>query len=58
MMLVLRLQARKPGAAQPLAASIAIALALLGIVALWRFTPPPRTLIAAEPASIHLHAAG
>jgi copper transport protein len=59
--LVPRLQARRPGAAQPLAASIAIesaiALALLGIVALWRFTPPPRTIFAAEPASIHFHVA-
>jgi copper transport protein len=24
-------------------------------VAVWRFTPPPRALIAAEPASIHFH---
>ena len=46
-------------AAAPLAAAIAaesvIALAILGTVALWRFTPPPRALIAAEPASIHFH---
>jgi copper transport protein len=62
--LVPRLAARPAGAAAaiaatPLAAAIAaesvIALAILGIVALWRFTPPPRALIAAEPASIHFH---
>jgi copper transport protein len=57
--LVPRLQACQPGAAQPLAASIAIetviALALLAVVAVWRFTPPPRALIAAEPTSTHFH---
>jgi copper transport protein len=57
--LVPRLEARAPGAARPLAAAIAtesvLALAILGTVALWRFTPPPRALIAAEPASIHFH---
>jgi copper transport protein len=57
--LVPRLRPRQPGAVRPLAASIAlesaVALAILGIVALWRFTPPPRALIAAEPASIHFH---
>jgi copper transport protein len=57
--LVPRLEARRPGAARPLAAAIAtewvLALAILGTVALWRFTPPPRALIAAEPASIHFH---
>jgi copper transport protein len=46
-------------AAAPLAAALAaesvIALAILGTVALWRFTPPPRALIAAEPALIHFH---
>ncbi|HEY6256462.1 MAG TPA: copper resistance protein CopC [Xanthobacteraceae bacterium] len=49
----------KTGATRSLARSIAaestIALAILGMVALWRFTPPPRALIAAEPASIHFH---
>jgi copper transport protein len=57
--LVPRLNARQPGAAGALAAAIAaesaLALAILGTVALWRFTPPPRALIAAEPASIHFH---
>jgi copper transport protein len=51
--------AREPGAVRPLAASIAtesvLALAILATVALWRFTPPPRALIAAEPTSIHFH---
>ena len=58
-LLVPRLEARVPGAARPLAAAIAtesvLALAILGTVALWRFTPPPRALIGAEPASIHFH---
>jgi copper transport protein len=57
--LVPRLSARRPGAAGALAAAIAaesaIALAILGTVALWRFTPPPRALIAAEAATIHFH---
>jgi copper transport protein len=57
--LVPRLAARRPGAAGALAAAIAaesaIAVAILGTVALWRFTPPPRALIAAEPTSIHFH---
>ena len=30
-------------------------LAILGVVAVWRFTAPPRALIAGEPASIHFH---
>ncbi len=59
LVLVPRLAARRAGAAAPLAAAIAaesvIAVAILGTVALWRFTPPPRALIAAEPASIHFH---
>jgi copper transport protein len=58
-LLVPRLAARAPGAARALAAAIAtesvLALAILGTVALWRFTPPPRALIAAEAASIHFH---
>ncbi len=38
-------------------AEIVLAAAILAIVALWRFTPPPRVLIveAATPASVHLH---
>lgn len=52
----------KPIASKPsrrLAAVIAteyvVALLILWTVALWRFTPPPRSLIAAEPALIHFH---
>jgi copper transport protein len=53
-----------PGAAhQALARSIAVEIALvfmvLGVVAGWRFTPPPRALAeaaaAAEPLHIHIH---
>ncbi len=48
-----------PGRSFALATSIAaesvVVLAILGTVALWRFTPPPRALIAAEPSSIHFH---
>jgi copper transport protein len=32
-----------------------LAVAILAVVALWRFTPPPRTLAVAAPISIHLH---
>jgi copper transport protein len=49
--------ATKP--ARPLAVAIGIesviAVLILDTVASWRFTPPPRALIAAEPASIHFH---
>jgi copper transport protein len=46
-------------AARPFAASLAvelaIALAIFALVALWRFTPPPRTLVSDAPISLHLH---
>jgi copper transport protein len=46
-------------AARPLATAIAfelaIALVILGLVALWRFTPPPRALATAAPIALHLH---
>ena len=46
-------------AGRPLAASIGIELALafviLGLVASWRFTPPPRALAASERIFLHLH---
>jgi len=49
----------RPEAKAPLVASIAaesaLVLAILVMVAGWRFTAPPRALIAAEPASIHFH---
>jgi copper transport protein len=34
---------------------LAIAAAILALVALWRFTPPPRALAAVSSVSIHLH---
>ena len=38
---------------------IGLAVVILGLVATWRFTPPPRALMAAaaEPVSIHIHTA-
>ncbi|MGX0963005.1 copper transport protein [Bradyrhizobium japonicum] len=33
----------------------AIALAILAVVASWRFTPPPRTIIPETPLAIHIH---
>jgi copper transport protein len=56
--LVPRLRAQPSGGAplaQSIAAESALVLLLLGAVAGWRFTPPPRALIAAEAASIHFH---
>jgi copper transport protein len=54
-----RLQRRGAAAARPLAISIGVeigvAVAVLGLVALWRFTPPPRALVAAAPTGLHLH---
>jgi copper transport protein len=49
----------REGAARPLARSLvfelAVALTILGLVATWRFTPPPRTIAAHVPISLHLH---
>lgn len=39
-----------------IATEFALAIVILGIVGLWRFTPPPRALAAAETTYIHLHA--
>jgi copper transport protein len=40
-------------------AELILVAGILGVVALWRFTPPPRTLmVATEPFSTHLHTAG
>jgi copper transport protein len=53
--------AADPGNVRPLVRSIlaecAVAVAILAVVALWRFTPPPRALAAAAvaPLAIHLH---
>jgi copper transport protein len=38
-----------------IAAEIGLVLAIFGIAALWRFTPPPRALALGEPAFVHLH---
>jgi copper transport protein len=38
-----------------LAAELLLALVILGLVALWRFTPPPRAQIIDAPVSLHLH---
>jgi copper transport protein len=57
--LVPRLQANGAVAARPFAVSlaceIAIALTIFGLVALWRFTPPPRALAPPAAISIHIH---
>jgi copper transport protein len=48
-------------AGRPLATSIrielALALVILGLVASWRFTPPPRALAASQQISVHIHGA-
>ncbi|WP_186416890.1 CopD family protein, partial [Bosea sp. CS1GBMeth4] len=43
--------------ARTVAAEVAIVVAILATVSLWRFTPPPRALAAAaaQPASVHIH---
>jgi len=58
--LVPRFESAGSAAARPLVTSTAvelvIALAILALVALWRFTPPPRALALAGPqVSIHFH---
>ena len=51
--------ARDPQATRPLARSVlfecAAAMALLAVVAGWRLTPPPRTLIPDAPLAVHIH---
>ncbi|WP_414471001.1 copper resistance CopC/CopD family protein [Microvirga sp. M2] len=55
--------ARVPAASRALVRSImrevALAMVILGLVATWRFTPPPRVLLetATEPVSTHIHTA-
>src|SRR5262245_31956560 len=57
--LVPRFDTEDDAAARPLAAwikiELALALCILALVALWRFTPPPRALAAAEQVSVHVH---
>src|SRR5262249_6858415 len=58
-----RIVAGDAGAAARLATSVKFELAIvagvLGLVALWRSTPPPRAAlaVAASPVQVHLHAA-
>jgi copper transport protein len=51
--------ARNANATQPLSRSIllegVLALGILAMVAGWRFTPPPRSLIPDAPLAIHIH---
>jgi copper transport protein len=51
--------ARDVKLARPLARSIAVecvlATAILAVVAGWRFTPPPRTLVPDTPLAVHIH---
>jgi copper transport protein len=58
-LLVPKFEAGDVAAARPLATSMgvefAIALAILALVAVWRFTPPPRALATIAPISVHLH---
>ena len=57
-----RIVARDGIAARRLVRSISVELFLvvvvLGLVATWRFTPPPRSLIAAAEAPVHVHIHG
>lgn len=38
-----------------ISAELLVVVVVLGLVATWRFTPPPRSLIAAEEAPVHIH---
>jgi copper transport protein len=57
--LVPKFESSGGAAARRFAISIAfeliIALMILGLVAIWRFTPPPRALAADAPISVHIH---
>jgi len=54
-----RIVARDGIAARRLVRSISVEILLvvvvLGLVATWRFTPPPRSLLAAAEAPVHIH---
>jgi len=55
--LVPKLQRRGGAAsvARSVRCELAVALVILALVALWRFTPPPRALALAAPIFVHLH---
>jgi copper transport protein len=59
LILTRRVVAGAPRARTRLARAVLVEIVLvagiLGLVTLWRFTPPPRALAAAEPAFVHLH---
>jgi len=44
-----------PALKRSILAECAIALAILAVVAGWRFTPPPRTVVPETPLAIHIH---
>jgi copper transport protein len=50
---------RDPNATRPFSRSVIVECAVAGcilcVVALWRFTPPPRTLIPDAPLAVHIH---
>lgn len=41
-----------------IAVEIVLVVAILGVVALWRFTPPPRAILEAAPTSVQAHLHG
>jgi copper transport protein len=45
----------RPRFVRSIGAEIALIAAIFVITALWRFTPPPRTLVEGEPAFVHIH---
>ncbi len=47
-------KAAKPFA-RSIAAECALAVAILAVVAGWRFTPPPRSLVPETPLAVHIH---
>jgi len=45
----------KPRLARSIAAEITVVVGIFAVVALWRFTPPPRAFASAETAFVHIH---
>lgn len=50
-----RPQTGAPALKRSILLECAIALAVLAVVAGWRFTPPPRTIVPETPLAIHIH---